>query len=90
MERFILGERRYISWEVKARDSKAEFIIRDCTWTLYKHGEIESQGTGEIDGHTIHVLIEPKEALRYYNLVVTYTIANQELKTALQIEVIKP
>lgn len=89
-EVFIKGERKYISYRVQARDSEAEFLIRNCSWQLIKQGVIESEGEGEIDGHLIHVLIEPKEAHKYYSLVITYSIANQELKEITLIEVVDP
>lgn len=89
-ERFILGEKKYISFEVKSREGKKDFIVRACEYELYKNGEIESYGEGEIDGHTISVLIEPKTAYKSYNLIVTYSIASQILKEAVPIEVIEP
>lgn len=89
-ETFVKGERKYISYKVHARDSDAKFIIRNCQWQLIKQGVVESEGEGEIDGHLIHVLIEPKEVYKYYSLVITYSIANQELKEITLIEVVNP
>lgn len=89
-ETFIRGERKYISYKVLARDSNAEFVIRNCRWQLIKQGVVESEGEGEIEGHLIHVLIEPMTAYKYYNLVISYSVANQELKAITLIEVIEP
>lgn len=90
VEVFILGEKRYISYEVFTRSGDKNFTIRNCRYQLIKNGEIESSGEGEIDGHTIHVLVEPLTAYKSYNLVITYEIADQVLKEMLQIEVINP
>ncbi len=90
IEQFIEGEHKYISYVVYARDSASDFVIRDCTWKLYKEGELLTEGQGEIKNHTIHILLGPLTAYKYYMLEISYLIANQKLKSLTKIEVISP
>jgi hypothetical protein len=89
-ESFLLGEERYVSFEVIPTKSDDDFRILQADWELILKGEVESSGSCRIEGHTISSLVCPKTKHKSYDLVVTYLIGNETLKALTQIEVVSP
>lgn len=88
-EIFILGEERYVSFEVLSLKGE-EFTILKGTWELFLNGEVESSGEARIDGHLVSALVRPKTKYNAYSLVFTYLIGSETLKTLVRLEVIDP
>lgn len=89
-EVFILGEERYVSFEVVPTKSGEEFQILKASWELFIKGEPEAAGDCRIDGHTIAALVCPKTKYNSYELLFTYLIGEETLKTIVKLEVIDP
>jgi hypothetical protein len=87
--KFILGEEKYVSFEVIPTRNE-EFEIIQARWKLLKEGEVESEGESRIDGHMVSSLVCPKYPYRSYSLVVTYLIGNETLSALITIEVVNP
>lgn len=86
-EVFILGEERYVSFDVVATRSDEEFTILKASWELLLNGELESSGDCRIDNHTVSALICPQKKYNSYDLLFTYLVGNETLKAIIQVEV---
>lgn len=87
-ETFILGEERWVSLEIKSLRGE-DFVILSGKWELFLDGKLESSGDTRIDQHIISALISPSTPYKYYDLVFTYLIGNETLKSLVKIEVVK-
>ncbi len=90
MVKFIQGEDRYVKFEVHSAEEQV--IIESARYSLSIHGIEEKEGNCDIlsddDGKTIiRVKINPSEK-GYYELEITYCIADETLKHIEKIQVI--
>lgn len=54
----VLGERRMVEVEFYSCDA-GNFVIRNPVYRLKRGDFVEDEGTPEVDGHTLYVLLEP-------------------------------
>ncbi len=84
---FDLGEKKHVYLEIISR-KKQDFEISEASYELIRmvSRETEDAGTCVIEGHTLDMLIAPKE-LGKYVLKVSYHIADQILIENLDVQV---
>lgn len=91
MVKFIQGEDRYVKFEVHSVE-KEQVIVESARYALIIHGAAEKEGNCDImtddDGTAIiRVKINPSEK-GYYELEITYCIADETLKHIEKVQVI--
>ena len=83
---FILGERKYIQFEIKSSINQT-VIITSATWKLLKDDEVVDSGDCEItEGNTLDVLLFPP-GIGEFTLEVEYEIPPEVRKARCNINV---
>ena len=84
--KYILGEDKYLKFEVKSVKGDS-FAIDSAKYDLIDDGVVEASGDCVIDEHFIKVKLKPQKATTLYTLIITYVIAEETLKHKVRIEV---
>ena len=83
---FILGERKYIQFEINSSINQ-RVVITSATWKLLKGDDVIDDGECEItDGNTLDVLLYPVER-GSFTLVIEYAIPPEIRKTRCSVNV---
>lgn len=78
MRKFILGEEKYLDFEVRSK-SLHTIVITSAYYKLMRGANVILSGNCEINGDRISILLEPPERGDYV-LELTYTVAPETRK----------
>lgn len=81
----INGEKREIRIEITSLEDEP-FTIRNATYDLKIGSVTEDSGAATVDGTDVYALIEPG-GVGAYKLIFTYEIADERLKSVIDISV---
>lgn len=84
-KRFLLGERKFVNFEVTSR--KGDFVITSATYTLTYNGEVIDSGECMIEGHELSVLLTSPEERGTYDLKIFYEIPPEIIGVEVVIDV---
>lgn len=75
---YKLGEKKYVDYEIRPKNTADTLVISSATWKLKKDGIIESEGDCEINELTVSALIAPTSRCQYI-LTVTVEVAPETI-----------
>ncbi len=85
---FILGEEKYVEFEVGSRNPNESIVVTNATYKLIYHKteETECEGNCEIDGRYLRILLAPTQR-GIYHLLLTVEVPPEILKGTIDIVV---
>ncbi|WMJ82726.1 hypothetical protein ACS3UN_02230 [Oscillospiraceae bacterium LTW-04] len=84
--RFVLGEQRYLEFEVRPRRTDDTVVITEATWSLQQNGATVEAGNCKVDGKIVRALIAPANK-GMYQLDLSVTVPPETRKERLMLYV---
>lgn len=84
--RFVLGEQRYLEFEIRPRRANDTIVVTEAEWELLQNGDTVASDNCEVEGKIVRALISPAEK-GVYQMVLTVAVPPEVRKERLMLYV---